>query len=243
VHVVDCKKATTAGGGPLKYVRTGNLIPNEDKRLYDYGTFNIATVGMDVLSTGVIGELWIAYQVEFFKPKFVGAMGTTLRTDHYSYRLDAIGSVDSDGPFGMDSNNLYPNGVNGVGTYLSSVDGLVGRGRLNFGPEHQGMYFMVQLNYHGVVGTANLPRFEVSTDSNISNVAWFKNFTSSSLRSTATITAESIYMNHIITVDRHHDGPWYQNYLLSSDGTLNDANSTLDVFVMQINGTPEPITV
>jgi len=38
-----------------------------DPRLFDLGRFSIATIGMQAAST--IGELWVSYDVEFFKPQ------------------------------------------------------------------------------------------------------------------------------------------------------------------------------
>lgn len=79
-HPIECKRSQTPGGGEL-YVRTGAVPSNADSRLYDLGNFNIATVGMQA-DSGVAGELWCTYEIEFFKPKFNPAEGGLL--DHFN---------------------------------------------------------------------------------------------------------------------------------------------------------------
>ena len=67
-HPIECKKSLTPGGGEL-YVRNSAVPANADARLYDLGTFSIATVGMQA-DSGVAGELWCTFEVELLKPKF-----------------------------------------------------------------------------------------------------------------------------------------------------------------------------
>jgi len=68
IHPVECKKSWT----PVTqlYVRNGlQAVYSGDQRLYDLGTFNIATVGCQAAG-GVLGELWASFEIELFKPKF-----------------------------------------------------------------------------------------------------------------------------------------------------------------------------
>jgi len=65
VHVVEC--APRQNVLQRLFVRSGAVPSGRDSRLYDLGNFQLATVGLPV-STGVIGELWVTYQVAFFKP-------------------------------------------------------------------------------------------------------------------------------------------------------------------------------
>jgi len=66
LHPVECERSQTPTD-PL-YVRlpTGLAIPG-DSRLYDLGTFQLATQGMQT-DGEVIGELWISYDIVFYKP-------------------------------------------------------------------------------------------------------------------------------------------------------------------------------
>lgn len=66
-HPVECKKSLVSVSE--LYVRTGEVESNADIRLYDLGQFNIATVGMQN-ATGIIGQLWCTYEVEFHQAKY-----------------------------------------------------------------------------------------------------------------------------------------------------------------------------
>jgi len=79
IHPVECKRSIT----PVSelYVRTGAAPANADLRLYDLGSFQIATGGNS--GTGVIGELWVTFEAVLCKPKLVEAIGYDVQTDHY----------------------------------------------------------------------------------------------------------------------------------------------------------------
>lgn len=81
-HPVECKKSWTTGQG-LYYVRSSavNSLPaNADLRWYDHGNFYLATQGMQA-DGGVVGELWVTYEVELRKPRL--ANGINELTDHW----------------------------------------------------------------------------------------------------------------------------------------------------------------
>lgn len=70
MHPIECAPQQT----PIKqlYVRHANEVStSSDARLYDFGTFSLATVGMQA-SNVTIGELWVSYDCEFFKPRLPG---------------------------------------------------------------------------------------------------------------------------------------------------------------------------
>lgn len=66
IHPVECSPRET----PITrlWVRNTNYsqYSTVDPRLYDLGVFQLATVGMQAAAN--IGELWVSYDVEFFKP-------------------------------------------------------------------------------------------------------------------------------------------------------------------------------
>lgn len=66
VHCVECAPEASAQHR-LHYVRSAAVGSNVDPRVYDLGIFQIATVGLP-FSSGNIGELWVTYDVELFKP-------------------------------------------------------------------------------------------------------------------------------------------------------------------------------
>lgn len=71
MHPIECAPAET----PLDhlYVRIGPVPSGQDPRFYDWGLFQIATVGMQAAAT--IGELHVSYDIEFFKPRLPSSIG------------------------------------------------------------------------------------------------------------------------------------------------------------------------
>lgn len=80
LHPIECASRMTVD--PIKYVRAGGAPPGTDLRMYDMGLFQIATVGQQAASN--IGEIWITYDVRFFKPKLplIGAATATYSARH-----------------------------------------------------------------------------------------------------------------------------------------------------------------
>lgn len=88
VHPVECKRSVT----PVSelFIRTGAVPSGADSRLYDLGNFQIATGGNS--GSGVLGELWVTFEIVLCKPKLVEAIGYDIMTDHY--RLAAASIAD-----------------------------------------------------------------------------------------------------------------------------------------------------
>jgi hypothetical protein len=63
MHGIEC--ATTQTVLPQLYVRSGDPPAGQDLRLYDLGLFQFATQTNPVQT---LGELWVSYCIEFFKP-------------------------------------------------------------------------------------------------------------------------------------------------------------------------------
>lgn len=62
-HMVECDPKQNPMS--IGYIRTGPVPSGQDLRLYDHGLFQFATQGNPVQN---LGELWVTYCVEFFKP-------------------------------------------------------------------------------------------------------------------------------------------------------------------------------
>lgn len=80
IHPIECKRSQTPMN--LQYIRTGNYPANTDARLYDLGKFYIATEGMQA-DGGILGELWVTYEVEFFKQQIPDLDDAPVYTDHW----------------------------------------------------------------------------------------------------------------------------------------------------------------
>jgi len=68
IHPIECDPSV--GFNEIKYLRGISVPTGKDIRIYDHGNFQIATVGLPN-SAGSIGELWVTYQVAFYKPQFL----------------------------------------------------------------------------------------------------------------------------------------------------------------------------
>lgn len=81
LHPIECKQSQNVVSE--LYVRTG-AVTQGDARLYDLGIFSIAVQGMqNAAPNQVIGELWVSYELEFYKPKLLIGGGALL-TDHFT---------------------------------------------------------------------------------------------------------------------------------------------------------------
>lgn len=67
IHLVECKRSLNVLSN--QYTRSGAVPSDRDLHLYDLGKFTIATVGMQAAG-GVLGELWVTYEVELMKQQF-----------------------------------------------------------------------------------------------------------------------------------------------------------------------------
>lgn len=90
IHGVECAPGET----PVKqlYVRTGKVPEGQDLRLYDLGQTQFAT---QQNPNQILGELWVSYCVEFFKPQ----LNDDIASHVQSYR-ETRGSPTSFSPFG-----------------------------------------------------------------------------------------------------------------------------------------------
>jgi len=79
MHMIECDPKQTIN--PIKNVRTGAIPTGQDQRLYDLATFQFATQGNS--SSVVLGELWITYCVEFFKPIAPTDPGGNIQSGHF----------------------------------------------------------------------------------------------------------------------------------------------------------------
>lgn len=244
IHVVDVKKSHTPLG-VNRWVRTGGIKENEDLRLYDIGTFSIATVGQDAAATGTIGELWVAYEIEFFKPKYSGSIGSNLLTDHYTLTDAGAGGFGAGAPFGL-NNALAPLSPikRGANTYVDFSPLNNGLNRINFRSEHQGMTFMIMYSLKGA-GENNVRTIEATASTNvIPGPNWFNNQQQPQMFNTGNGGAagnqvDTMFFAIIVHVIAAANGPW--NIVFNTTaGNYPAGTKNMDIWVMQINGTPEP---
>lgn len=115
-HPIECKGSQTPVD--LLYIRSSNSAPvSGDLRLYDLCNFNVAVQGMQNVTTSTsvfttIGELWVTYEVELYKPK----LEEDIQTQSAHFDIDATLTSPT---FQLGTpNSTYPFGTNGSGIPL-----------------------------------------------------------------------------------------------------------------------------
>lgn len=141
IHNVNLKNMPTKS----LYTRSDPTPEGADRRLYDIGKFVLATQGMQVAVPGepgnIIGELWVAYEVEFLKPKFENDSG--VETEHWFLGGDAA-DFDQTNPFGKVAVTNRQRVTGNIG-----LD--VGDKRITFPVDAVGKRFIIQ---YSIVATA-----------------------------------------------------------------------------------------
>lgn len=150
IHPIECKKSVN----PISelYVRTGAVPSGADARLYDLGMFQIATGGNT--GSGVLGELWVTFEVVLCKPKLVSAVGYQVLSDHFT-----LGTVTNSAPLGTTTvakaDNTLGGTVNTAGTIYS------------FPPTRQDGVFQLQLIILGTGAAVASPSISLTNCSTV----------------------------------------------------------------------------
>jgi len=137
LHPIECdisERLTT-----LLSVRTSALLPTGDNlRFYDLGNLQVSSSGC--LANQLLGELWITYDIELFKPQIPTAIGGQLLQYSFGTASNTTGL--------WDGGVTYSNGN-------SSILQLVEPTKLSFNPSLIGTTFLL-LYYYPASGTATL---------------------------------------------------------------------------------------
>ncbi len=135
IHPVEC----APGEAPLDelYIRTGALPAGEVIQFYDLGKFQLATVGMQAAAN--IGELWVSYDVELYKPRIdpAGAYPgefTRINNGPYVAAANILGSIQT-------------NPIGNLGVTITSTN--VGWDTLNFPSSITGGSYFVMVTWQG----------------------------------------------------------------------------------------------
>lgn len=210
MHPVECKRSLN----PVSelFVRTGTPTAG-DLRLYDHGLFQIATGGNT--GTGVIGELWATFEIEFYKPKLVAGVGSELLSDHWS----ATEAIINANPFGS-VQTLSP-GSN-LGTTLTT-DGIV-----SFPPNmSDGTYLVI----YTVFGTSGVVLDFSANTSNVNFINFWRGDSTQNLTNGG--TTSDVYIKSFV-LQIINPGASFQ--IVPSSGALPNSPQNMDLVITQING-------
>lgn len=250
IHVIDVKRSSTPVPG-LKWVRSSLPPPNADIRLYDMGTFTIATQGQpSTVLNGVIGELWVAYEFEFFKPKYVTSLGSNLLNDHYSF--DNSHNFGQHCPFTESdhalNNPLSPNGVATLGTriIMNDVTSDTGYDTIRFNATHQGMTMLLIATYAGVARDSSVA-LETFPSPNVEEIKAFEkqetafSRTNSGMNNFDTVTFIMKLKVKPVVQTGTETNLWDLSFRFANNTGNMPITPYLDILILQINGTPEII--
>lgn len=123
VHPIECDPRENPFN--IQYVRTNPLEANENILMYDLGVTTVATTGQQQLN-GVLGDIWISYEIELKKPRLTGITNESTKT----LALLTSTGVTQASPLGS-----Y--------TLLSSIEGVTASGNVfTFPANFAGEYIM-----------------------------------------------------------------------------------------------------
>lgn len=112
LHPIECSSHVSSGPAQ-RYIRSGtNTDGIGDLRLYDWGNFQIGSVGNQASS--VVGELWVSYSVELVNPQLTIPRGLNLN-NYYAQVTPA--TVTNARPFGTSSDILI--GADTIGLLIA----------------------------------------------------------------------------------------------------------------------------
>lgn len=146
IHGVECKPKSNVLD--QLYVRT-TTVGAEDLKFYDHGKTQIFTSGSQSVST--IGELWISYDIEFFKPRLTQTDFTTLPQERYY-----ISTCTASNIFGNSVNPLRLAGGN-LGITFTSNNNVI-----NMPASAPAGYYQINLSIQYPNTTATVGAFSVT---------------------------------------------------------------------------------
>ena len=114
---VECDPALNAGDA-VKYTRANPVIPSQDLKTYDVGTYQLAVANSPSAYANLpIGELWVDYRVILRKPKLFTTRGLEIDRDMF-FTSKSLSSAT------MSGSNWF--GVSGNTGFLSAQQNNIG---------------------------------------------------------------------------------------------------------------------
>lgn len=142
IHPIECARSQTTI--TELYTRVNALQPNQDIRLYDLGNFQIATNGFQASNVN-IGELWVTYQVCFFKSKMFSALGNYNTFAQWGNTLAPPNGMSPDNILGISAGTPGQFSYNSIPVEITSGTGAV----ISFPQSQLVQTYLVQVNYLG----------------------------------------------------------------------------------------------
>lgn len=212
IHAVECKRSSR----PVNtlFTRTSVVPSGGDARLYDVGSFQYATQGMQ--SVYVVGELWVTYDIKFSKPRIPPSIGVQ---SYIHFTEGAANTASAANPFGTTAAvirhaDASMNAVT-VSTNTSAV--------INF-TQPATYLFMCMWTAAGLI-SANASN---ANGANLITVAAFVNYTATGINGFNTTRA---FLSGVITCVTAGSSSFNQ---VTINGPAGLATGTLDVFIFPV---------
>lgn len=218
-HFVECDPKQS----PLShlYTRAGSTTNSQDLRFSDFGTFSIATSGLQGESVQ-IGQLWVTYEFIMFKPK-IGELSAEAGGFFHYYNYE--GSVSNTVPAGVIANGNY-DPENNLGITITDN---VNDARVNIPIQNKPATFLVKVAWYGD-STASVTAPTVTSDADSSIVDRYRDndygqITYPGATATSTVTGFALFVSVPSDGAAH-----YVNFGV----TTMPANAGVDIYVMQV---------
>jgi hypothetical protein len=210
IHPIECARNQSTLSE--LYIR-GSAVPvGADPRLYDFGNLYVMTEGQQATG-GVIGQIWVSYEVELYKPKLVDDLQIFLPGDHF-----LLNGVTNSVPLGSSQTPAAFNTLGG--TFNSNIyrwpTGIIDG------------HFLLIYTCVGTSTALTAPSFVFS--SAVLAVNLFSGQTLSAIDNTGTTSTRFIHVHAIQVI-----GPG-ATLTVGTLGTLPASVTTADLVVVQIPG-------
>lgn len=231
IHPVECERKQVVM--PHLFVRTtptGALPSNADPRFYDLGNFQIATQGNPgTTGMGVIGELWVSYEVELFKPQKYSS-GDLIPTDHFLVQV--VPTVFQGPLLGLvRTANSTIGGtcttVGAVSTYAFPAN--VGNGR----------YLVMWALEATTVNAATCKEVSFNTPINCALVGFFDNTAADQVHAPTALAVDTTEMMGSTVVDVNLSGATFNVTWSAAGADIPTGPGSVDFVVTQINPSTE----
>lgn len=209
------------------YIRSGSLPANADIRMSDLGTFQLAVTGSQ--AAAVVGELWVAYEVELFKPSLNTVGSSDIAMSHYgstAFTSTIMATVTATNPFGtptvptptsfeVGSNIALTFGATGAITFPASIG--------------SGSYMVLYTVKGSSTALTNATTWAATT--NCSVLQLFDRQSAAAAAMGISAAATSVHQISMFMVSVTGPAP----VVTMTSGTLPTSISAMDVFVFPIN--------
>lgn len=227
-HPVECKQSQSVLDH--LYLRGDGIpITGKDPRFYDLGNFQIAVSGMASGAAGsVIGELWVTFEFEFYKPE-LGLAGAVDLTDHFSVTNTTL--LTSAAPFG-NTDTLIPSPKNSIGCIIRTSNTIQWPSKITDG------LFLITYFMNGAVASVSSPAVTTGSGNNV-NTAGVANLfigdtTSTVYSPSAGSTTSSFMFQQIVEITQTSPGVLPALQLVLSNA-LPTTVQNCDLFITLIN--------